>query len=312
MKTAFFFDDVFKEHSNGQFHPERPERIDAIREALQRDGLWDALDHLPFEAASEADLQMCHTAEHVEFIRDLAQSGGGSIDGDTGVTSASFDVVARGVGAAIKAVDCVLSSTHNNAFVAARPPGHHATPNRAMGFCLFNTVAIAARHAQRTHKISRVAILDWDVHHGNGTQDIFYEDHSVFFMSVHQSPLYPGTGDANEIGSGMGQGTTLNFPLRRGSGIESYGPVWERAGHLLDDFAPELVLISAGFDAHRDDPLGGMELKAQDFAQLMRTTKQWANHWCDGKIICVLEGGYNFNALGDSTSAVIKELMRDD
>jgi acetoin utilization deacetylase AcuC-like enzyme len=311
MKTAFFFDDVFKEHSNGRFHPERPERMDAIREALQRDGLWDALDHVAFEAADENDLEMCHTREHIEYIRDLAQRGGGSIDGDTGVAPMSYEVAARGVGAAMKAVGCVLS-THKTAFVAARPPGHHATPNRAMGFCLFNSAAIAARHAQRNYNLSRVAILDWDVHHGNGTQDIFYDDPSVFFLSVHQSPLYPGTGMADEIGAGMGQGTTLNFPLRRGSGLESYAPVWERGGQLIDEFAPELVIVSAGFDAHRDDPLGGMELVAGDFAQLLRTTKQWAENWCDGKIVCVLEGGYNYEALGDSVSAVTKELMRDD
>jgi acetoin utilization deacetylase AcuC-like enzyme len=311
MKTAFLYNTDFKQHTNGSGHPERPTRMDAIEAALQREKQWDTLPHHAFEEASEEQLELCHTPEHVARVYQMALQGGGRFDADTAVSPASYRVAKLAAGAAIGAVDAVLRDDFDNAFAAGRPPGHHATSDRAMGFCLFNSVAIAARYAQREYSLQRVAVLDWDVHHGNGTQDIFYDDPSVFFCSVHQSPLYPYSGARAETGSGAGAGTTLNFPLPAGFGLSEYANVWDKAGHALEAFAPELILISAGFDAHEDDPLGGMDLTAQDFAQLLRSTKRWASELCDNRVVCVLEGGYDLQGLGDSVAAVIKELMND-
>jgi acetoin utilization deacetylase AcuC-like enzyme len=311
MKTALFYDTDFKQHRNGSGHPERPTRMDAIEAALHREKLWDVLPHRAFEAATEAQLELCHTPEHVARVHQMALQGGGRFDADTAVAPESYRVARLAAGAAIGAVDAVMRDSFDNAFAVVRPPGHHATPDRAMGFCLFNSVAIAARYAQREYSLQRVAILDWDVHHGNGTQDIFYADAGVFFCSVHQSPLYPYSGARSETGSGAAAGTTLNFPLPSGSGLSEYMNVWDKAGHALETFAPQLILLSAGFDAHEDDPLGGMNLTAQDFAQLLRSTRRWARDLCDNKLVCVLEGGYGLQGLGDSVAEVIKELTND-
>ena len=311
MKTAFFFNRAARQHDNGARHPERPTRIDAIELAMREGGLWDTIDHREWQPASDQDLLRCHTPHLVETVRSMAQSGGGSFDSDTKVSPASNDVARLGAGAAMAAVDAVLSGEYDNAFVAMRPPGHHATPDTAMGFCLFNNVAVTARHAQ-TRGIERVAILDFDVHHGNGTQDIFYEDASVFFCSLHQSPLYPGTGAPSETGRGEGIGATLNIPLEAGSALPEYKVAWEKAGAAVKLFRPQLILISCGFDAHARDPLGGMNLSDADFAHLVRDAKSWAAELCEDRLVCVLEGGYALKALGESTVAVIKELQRDE
>jgi acetoin utilization deacetylase AcuC-like enzyme len=312
MKTALLYDPQLKQHDNGRRHPERAARLEAIEAALQRDALWEQVTQRAFEAATKEQLALCHTAEHIARVRELAEQGGGKFDSDTAVSPASYDVAKLAAGAAIGAVDAVMRGECDNAFAIVRPPGHHATPDRAMGFCLFNSVAIAARYAQREYSLRHVAILDWDVHHGNGTQDVFYEDPSVFFCSVHQAPLYPYSGARAETGSGAGAGSTLNFPLPSGCGLDEYMHVWEKAGHELDSFAPELIVLSAGFDAHCDDPLGGMNLTADDFAQLLRVSKRWAKQLCEGRLVCVLEGGYDLDGLGDSVAAVIKEMLRDD
>jgi len=311
MKTAFFSHPHFRDHDAGTGHPERPARLDAIEKALHDENLWDSLWHPAFAPADDEAILHCHSTAHVAAIHRLAESGGGYIDGDTHVSARSFAVAKLGVGAALGAVDAVLGHEFDNAFVAARPPGHHAESRRAMGFCLFNTVACAARAAQHKHGLERVAILDWDVHHGNGTQEIFYDDPSVFFMSVHQSPLYPGTGRADERGRGEGLGTTLNVPLPAGCGDEEYVHVWDSIAESIDHFNAQLILVSAGFDAHARDPLGGMQMSAAGFAQLMRQTKRWASHLCDNRVVCVLEGGYDLTGLADSVAAVVKELMND-
>ncbi|HVF09848.1 MAG TPA: histone deacetylase, partial [Abditibacteriaceae bacterium] len=313
MKTAFFSHRDFRSHDNGPYHPEQAARLDAIDEALRQANRWDALERSVFEPATDEQLLLCHTPTHIEKIRQLAQSGGGRIDAaPTYVGAASYEVARLAAGAACAAVDAVLQRACDNAFVAARPPGHHAESNRAMGFCLFNNVAIAARHAQRGHDLQRVAILDWDVHHGNGTQEIFYADPSVFFVSAHQWPLYPGTGRREERGLGAGIGTTLNFPLPAGCGDEEYYHVWDMIAAPLEEFAPQMILLSAGFDAHMRDPLAGMQVSTQGFRRLMRMTKQWAGRFCDNRLVCLLEGGYDLTALGDSTASVIEELLSDE
>ena len=319
MKTAFFSSPRFQDHLNGPSHPERPERLEAILGAVREVGLWDSLDHPSFEAASEGDLETCHTRAHVERVKDLAQSGGGALDGDTHVSPVSFDVASLSVGAAMEAVRVVMQGEARNAFVAVRPPGHHAESGRdpysPWGFCLFNTIAIAARVAQRDYGAKRVAILDFDVHHGNGTQEIFYSDPSVLFVSLHQSPLFPGTGETNERGEGEGQGTTLNFPLPAGSTGAIYHRVWGQVGAKVRAFQPDLILLSAGYDAHADDPLGSMKLTADDYGALVFDAKSWADELCGGKLVAVLEGGYNLDALASSvvmTLGVLNGQFQDE
>ncbi len=284
--------------------------MDAIDAHLQRTHLLQDVEHGTFTTASDDDLLMCHAPRLIEQVRRLSRQGGGGIDGDTYVSAPSFEVAKLAVGAAFGAVDAVLSREADNAFVASRPPGHHAESDRAMGFCLFNHSALAARYAQRKYGLERVAILDWDVHHGNGTQEIFYEDGSVFFASAHQSPLYPYTGAADERGAGEGLGTTINLPLPAGSGDGEYKQAWNTLAAPLREFAPQLIIVSAGFDAHQRDPLARMNMSTDGFADLMHLTKIWAAELCDNRLVCALEGGYDLQGLSQSVAAVLEELLR--
>ena len=315
MKTAFYSHPDFKLHSNGAGHPERPTRLKAIEDALREADLWDKLAHPQFESATEADLQRCHLPAHVARVRQMAEQGGGKLDGDTSVGPQSFEVAKLASGAAIAATRAVIKGECDNAFVAARPPGHHAESGRdaasPWGFCLFDHVAVAARYAQSELGLERVAILDFDVHHGNGTQEIFYADGSVLFVSLHQSPLFPGTGARDETGEGNGEGTTLNFPLPAGCDGDVYRRVWGLVGQRVREFRPDLILLSAGYDAHTKDPLGGMELTAPDYADLVREAKRWAHELCDDRLVAVLEGGYDLGALGQSVVATIEVLKEE-
>lgn len=301
MSTAFLYSPQFLEHRQRPHHPERPERLEAIVKAIKEVGLWERLDHRSFEAASELDLAACHTLAHIERVKEMAERGGGDLDGDTHVSPVSFEVARLAVGAAIEACRAVLAGEAKNAFVACRPCGHHAESGRdpysPWGFCLFNNVAVAARVAQRDFGAKKIAILDFDVHHGNGTQEIFYADGSVLFISLHQSPLFPGTGETSERGIDEGEGTTLNYPLPRGSSGAIYHRVWGQVGNKVRQFAPDLIILSAGYDAHEDDPLAGMNLQADDFAALVWDAQSWANELCGGKLVAILEGGYNLDAL---------------
>jgi acetoin utilization deacetylase AcuC-like enzyme len=312
MSTGFFFSPEFARHATPAHHPERAQRMASVESAVRESGLWERLEHQEFEAATDEQLLWCHKPVVIARIGALVEQGGGIADaGDTYVSSES-DIVARlAAGAAIAAVDAVLTGRLDNAFVASRPPGHHAETARSMGFCLYNSIAIAARAAQRQHGLQRVAILDWDVHHGNGTQEIFYDDHSVLFCSIHQSRFYPGTGERHEIGRGAGAGTTRNFPLSAGSGPAEYAEAWNEIGQIIRDYDPQLILISSGFDAHERDPLGGMNLQADDFAAMTREAIRWARELCDGKLVLILEGGYDLQGLSESTVAVIKGLLGD-
>ena len=315
MKTAFYTHPDFAKHFNGAGHPEKPERLNAIADAIREAGIWDELAHPSFESATESDLSRCHTPSHIERVKRMAQRGGGQLDGDTHVGPASFEVAKLASGAAIAATRAVINGEFDNAFVASRPPGHHAesgvNPNSPWGFCLFDHVAVAARWAQEQTEVSRVAILDFDVHHGNGTQQIFYDDNSVLFVSLHQSPLFPGTGARDETGAGAGQGTTLNFPLAPGSNGEIYRRAWKEVGAKVREFAPDLILLSAGYDAHARDPLGSMQLQTDDFAALVFDAKSWAGELCDGKLVAILEGGYDLSALGESVVATLNVLRAD-
>jgi len=304
MSTAFFYSPRFLEHQQRPGHPERPERLEAIVAALKEVGLWERLDHREFEAASEADLETCHTRAHIKQVKTFSRQGGGDLDGDTHVSPASFEVARLAAGAAVEACRVVLSGEAKNAFVACRPCGHHAESGRdagsPWGFCLFNNVAVAARVAQRDFGAKKIAILDFDVHHGNGTQEIFYPDGSVLFVSLHQSPLFPGTGQTSEKGAGAGERTTLNFPLPRGSSGAIYHRVWGQVGAKVREFGPDLIILSAGYDAHEADPLASMDLQADDFAALVWDAQSWANELCCGKLVAVLEGGYDLDALAAS------------
>lgn len=315
MKTAFYTHPDFALHFNGDGHPERPQRLKAIIGAVREAGIWDELAHPAFEAATESDLTRCHTRAHIERVQAMSQGGGGQLDGDTRVGSDSFEVAKLASGAAIAATRAVVNGEFKNAFVAVRPPGHHAESGRdsssPWGFCLFDHVAVAARWAQDEGGIKRMAILDFDVHHGNGTQEIFYNDPSVLFVSLHQSPLFPGTGAREEKGAGKGEGTTLNFPLPANCDGEIYRRTWKLAGDAVREFAPDLILLSAGYDAHARDPLGSMQLQAADYADLVAEAKSWADELCNGKLVAILEGGYDLSALGESVIATLNVLRAD-
>jgi acetoin utilization deacetylase AcuC-like enzyme len=302
--------DSFDKHTHGEGHPECPERLDAIREAFARRGLESRLSRIRAQPAPRELLEAVHTPGHVAALERLCQGGGGAIDPDTRVVPASWDAAVEAAGAAVQAVDAVLAGTWRRAFCSVRPPGHHATVAQAMGFCLFDNVACAAEHALATREVKRVAILDWDVHHGNGTQDIFWERGDVLFVSWHQYPFYPGTGALDDIGAGAGLGATLNCPIAAGEGDGALWQNWEkRVRPALEGFMPELLLISAGFDADRRDPLGGLTVTPAGFERLSAAVVAWADANCAGRVISVLEGGYGLEALGEDVSVHAETLL---
>jgi acetoin utilization deacetylase AcuC-like enzyme len=312
MSTALLADPIYREHLVGRKgHPERPERFDAVVAGLRNAGLYDRLARVESRCATEDELLLCHTRQYLEIAREDFKLGLDSLStGDTDITPNSRDIALKAVGGVLNAVDAVAEGKARNAFCAVRPPGHHATPRRGMGFCIFNNVAIAARYAQRKHGMARVLIVDWDVHHGNGTQDIFYTDPSVLFFSTHQWPLYPGTGRADETGEGPGVGTTMNFPLPAGSGrTEILGAVENRLAPKVDEFRPDLVLISAGFDSRLGDLLGRFTLTDDDFVDLTRAVMEMADRHASGRVVSLLEGGYNLNGLASAATAHVGALM---
>ncbi len=308
--TGFFTDDRFLLHDTGPGHPERPDRLRAIFDHLKESGRWDALAHPQFKPATPEQILDVHTERYVRFVREACAAGETLLDeGDTHVCKESYDCALLAAGAAVSAVDAVMNGTLHNAFCAVRPPGHHACPERAMGFCLFNNIAIAARHVRKAHGLGRVAIVDWDVHHGNGTQEIFYNDPSVLFISLHQFPLWPGTGASNERGSGAGTGTTINIPMLPASGEKEYLTAFRsEVLPALGSFQPGLILISAGFDAHEADPLAQIELTEDSFARLTECVTASAAQICSGRIVSLLEGGYDLDALAASVAAHLDAL----
>lgn len=296
-EPLLIFDRAMLGHDPGRHHPESPERLRALEGALARDS---TLGSIELEASSEASaevIERVHTTEHVQRLLSFRDEEV-ALDPDTHVSPGSIRAALLAAGAATTAVDAVCTGDSPSAFAFVRPPGHHAESGRAMGFCLFNNVALAAAHARAVHGLERVMIIDWDVHHGNGTQEIFEHDRSVLFCSLHQSPHYPGTGAVRECGSGEGAGYTVNIPMTAGSGDADYALAFDAlVDPIADQFRPELVLVSAGFDAHRLDPLGGMQISDDGFAELCGRALAIAQRSAHGRLALLLEGGYDLDGL---------------
>jgi len=307
MTTRLYSHPIFLEHLTPPGHPERPDRLRAVARILEEEP-FAALDRAEAPMGDEAALLYAHPENFVEAIRAaIPEEGIRALDGDTTVSPRSWQAALTAVGAANAAVDDVFAGRADNVFVAARPPGHHAEKTTAMGFCLFNTAAIAARHAQKKHGVERVAIVDWDVHHGNGTQDIFWDDASVLFCSTHQMPLFPGTGAKTEVGAG----NIVNAPLSPQSGSDLFREaVRSRVLPALDDFRPDLVIISAGFDAHHRDPLAEINLTEEDFDWATGQVMDRAARHANNRVVSLLEGGYDLHGLAFSVAAHVGRLMK--
>ena len=311
-KTMLVVDRRYMNHFAGRVHPERPARIEAMIEmanGLKRSAL---IHSAPREAAIE-ELTLCHSEEYVATVEQTAQCERTDFDPDTHASAETWATARLAAGGVLTAVEAVLDGEVNNAFAIVRPPGHHALPQRAMGFCFFNNIAVTASWLVKVRGIRRVLILDWDVHHGNGTQDIFYESPEVLYMSTHQYPFYPGTGWLDQIGSGPGTGFTVNAPMPAAFGDNEYLRVFDQL--LLPigrQFKPDFILISAGFDCHYLDPLGGMRITENGFIEMTRRLQRLADECCEGRMVAALEGGYNLQALAECGRSVIDELGRDD
>ena len=312
-RTGWVYDDRFLLHDTGDGHPERPDRLRAIVREIKRRGLLDRVTEIPALPADLSHIEAIHASGYADRVRQACADRRGYVDStDSAICPESYDIARLAVGGVLAACDAVMDGEVNNAFCAVRPPGHHAERDVSMGFCLFNNIAIAARYLQRRHDIGKVLILDWDVHHGNGTQHIFEEDETVFFCSIHEHPAhcYPGTGTAEERGIGPGEGTTLNLPMMPGAGDDDYRRVLEEQFlPAARAFSPDFVLVSAGFDAHVRDPLAGINLTDTAYSWLIDTVMNLANAECDGRLVLVLEGGYDLEALSCNVGRVVAALI---
>jgi acetoin utilization deacetylase AcuC-like enzyme len=307
--TLLYTDPLFLEHDTGA-HPERPDRLRAIAARLGRAGLVGRCSPGTYRPLTEEAITEVHSPEMIARIKRLKL--GGRLDPDTVVSENSLRVALAAAGACVAAVDAVLAGPDRTALCLVRPPGHHATPTRSMGFCLFNNVALAAHHARKAHGLTRLLVVDWDVHHGNGTQDVFYDDPEVMLFSMHRfgAGFYPGTGAADETGHGRGLGYTRNEPVRFGTPRRDYHGRFRNALEAAaDKIKPELVLLSAGFDAHRQDPIGSLGLETEDFAVLTREVRDVARAHAGGRLVSCLEGGYDLDALAESVEAHLTELL---
>ncbi len=307
--TGIVRDERFMEHQMGPYHPESPERLEVIYAMLDGADMQGSFREVPVRRAEMEELFLIHSPEYVE---DLAATEGKEytyLDPDTQTSSGSYEAALLAAGGMCEAISLVHSGELDNAFALVRPPGHHAEKTRAMGFCLFNNVAIGARYAQEHLKLQRVLVVDWDLHHGNGTQHSFENDPSILYFSTHQYPYYPGSGALNEAGIGKGEGFTVNVPLSGGYGDGEYVGIFERVLRpIAIEFNPEIILVSAGFDTHKEDPLGGMRVTPAGFAAMTRSIMRMGEECCEGKVVLTLEGGYDIQGQSDSVKAVLKEL----
>ena len=291
-------------------HPERPERLEAVIALLRACGLLDRAENIEPRAATDEELSWVHRPDYIEQLGRTCASGGGWFDPDTYCLPGSCDAARAAAGACLAATDAVLSGDVRSAFAAVRPPGHHARPAQAMGFCLLNNVALAAQHAQNRHGLERIAIVDIDVHHGNGTQDAFYDDPGVLYVSTHQHPFYPGTGRANETGAGAGAGTNVNIPLQAGSGDREYALAFDQVVEpVVRRYRPQMLLVSCGFDAHFSDPLAGMSLSVDGYGTMAERLLRLSEELCDGRLMFVLEGGYDLDAISWGVRRVLEVLL---
>lgn len=297
MPTYLVYSDIYLEHDTGP-HPETSMRLSATMSYLKRKKWLDKATLIEPRRASIDEIACIHSREYIESVRELAEQGGGYLDGDTPVSEKSYEVALYAAGGVLAAIDKVIGSPKSNALCLVRPPGHHARPEHGMGFCLFNNVAVAARYAQKKHGIKKIAIIDWDLHHGNGTQEAFWADDTVLFCSLHRYPYYPGSGSGQETGSGKGAGFTINIPL---AGYDSNKEYLDKFARLMTDivspFRPDFIFISAGFDGYKNDPLGGLGLEISDYAELTKKVRAVADETCQGRIVSTLEGGYNIQEL---------------
>jgi acetoin utilization deacetylase AcuC-like enzyme len=308
MKVGYVYDPVYLEHDTGQ-HPENASRLEAIMSRLEESGLKKKLYHIPPRPATIEELALVHHEEYIAYVQAVAKSGGGWLDPDTVVSPGSYKAALYAAGGLIRATEVVMNEG-GSAYALVRPPGHHATATQAMGFCLFNNVAIAARWAINSFNLERIAIIDFDVHHGNGTQDTFYSDPKVLYVSTHEFPLYPGTGGLEETGSGQAKGTTVNIPLPAGSGDDHYLQVFgEVIVPIVKRFGPQLILVSAGYDGHWSDRLAMMDLSVTGYARMTGIIKGLADELCGGHLVLTLEGGYPLTTLAASVKATFDVLL---
>jgi len=309
MAVGLVYDPIYLKHDTGE-HVENARRLEIVISRLEETGLKQQLTLVKPRAASVEELALVHQRQHISHIQDVAKKGGGWLDADTVMSPESYEVALYAVGGAIRAMETVMDGEVNSAFALVRPPGHHATPWRAMGFCLFNNIAIAAEQALAKYKLERIIIIDFDVHHGNGTQEVFYERPEVMYISTHEYPFYPGTGSFEETGGGAATGATVNIPLPAGCGDSEYLQVFEQViAPAARRFKPQLILVSAGYDAHWADGIAMMQVSVTGFAQMVRIIKGLADELCDGHLVFSLEGGYNLNALAASVKATFDVLL---
>ena len=306
MKTGLITSDTYQNHNTGDGHPEKIDRVTVVIDNFKK---LDNKD-LVWKKPSKFDrslLEITHSSDYINFVeKSFPEKGLSFLDGDTIVSPGSKDATSDAVGSIITAIDGVQNKNFNNAFCAVRPPGHHAEKNKAMGFCIYNNVAVGANYLINKYKLKKVAIIDFDVHHGNGTQDIFYDNEKVLYISTHQYPYYPGSGTNDEKGK---HNNILNIPLPAGTTSEEYLNAYEFVLKKIKEFKPEFILLSAGFDAHKDDPLAQLQLESKDFYSITKRTLELSKQYCDGKVVSILEGGYDLLALQESTEMHVKALL---